>query len=89
MPTIRSEMLIDGGHVACAPLPTLRILRTHAIARCGSNSAIWIALSAAPFRSWSADTNIEIEWPEASLRSFLMRPTRTSSWPDASIGIGK
>ena len=33
----------------------------HAMTRCGSSSAIWIAFSAAPFRSWSADTNIEIE----------------------------
>jgi hypothetical protein len=33
-------------------------LQSNAIARCGSNSAIWIAFSAAPFRSWSADPNI-------------------------------
>ena len=43
--------------------PPYVLIQPHAIARCGSNSAIWIALSAAPFRSWSADTNIEIEWP--------------------------
>jgi hypothetical protein len=32
-----------------------------AIARCGSNSAIWIAFNAAPFKSWSAAANIAIE----------------------------
>ena len=69
--------------------PTKFDYSPHAMTRCGSNSAIWIAFSAAPFRSWSADTNIEIEWPLGSLRSLRMRPTSTSSWPDASIGIGK
>ena len=39
--------------------------------------------------NWSAETNIAIEWPVGSLRSCRIRPTRTSSWPDASIGIGK
>src|SRR4051812_26790171 len=33
-----------------APSPTLRSL-PHAMTRCGNNSTIWIALSAAPFRS--------------------------------------
>ena len=37
----------NGGHGACAPLPTLR--RPHAIARSGNSSAICIAFSAAPF----------------------------------------
>ncbi len=56
----------------------------HAITCSGSNSAIWFAFNAAPFNSWSAATNIEIEWPDGSLRSLRMRPTRTSSWPEAS-----
>ena len=56
--------------VGAIALPSPFLQDPHAIARCGSNSAIWIAFSAAPFSSWSADTNIEIEWPEASLRSL-------------------
>src|SRR5215469_11354003 len=65
------------------------VFHRYAVARSGKSSAIWTALSAAPFKSWSAATNIEIECPLGSLRSLRMRPTSTASWPVASIGIGK
>src|SRR5712691_3165052 len=44
-----------------------------------SNSAICTALSAAPFRSWSPATNMEMERPLGSLVSWRMRPTRILS----------
>ena len=50
-------------------------------------SAIWTALSAAPLRSWSPETNRQS--PLGFERSSRRRPTSTSSWPLASRGMGK
>ena len=52
-------------------------------------SAICTALVAAPFRIWSPLTNRSIPRPSSRLMSWRMRPTRMSSCPLASSGMGK
>ena len=53
-----------------------------------NSSAIWMALSAAPFRIWSPHTNSSSPLPGAWLMSSRSRPTYTSSFPVASSGVG-
>jgi len=52
-------------------------------------SAICTAFVAAPFRIWSPLTKRSIPRPSSRLMSWRMRPTRTSSCPLASSGMGK
>jgi hypothetical protein len=54
-----------------------------------SSSAIWTAFNAAPFKSWSAATNMLMDLPDGSDRSLRIRPASTSPWPEASLGMGK
>ena len=51
-----------------------------------SNSAIWTAFVAAPLRSWSPTT--QKVTPLALERSSRIRPTKQSSWPSTTTGIG-
>src|SRR5438445_4639577 len=55
--------------------------------RSSRSSAIWMALSAAPFRRLSQAANSTS--PFLAVGSRRMRPTRTSSIPVASRGVGK
>ena len=51
-----------------------------------SNSAIWIAFNAAPFKSWSPQT--QKAKPFSREESSLTRPTWQLFFPEARIGMG-
>lgn len=51
-------------------------------------SAIWIALSAAPFLIWSPHTNRSRPFASSRDMSLRTRPTKTLSWKVASRGVG-